>query len=184
MAERVGFEPTARCRVTGFQDQLLKPLGHLSIFTGAQTASGDGYYIGKASKCQSFFGIRIPIASPASILSFGGLLSIQRPFFHGAQYFSLRCRVPRVHLASKNLLGNIVNFHDNHAFRGNDSKFRNGYAVPEAAASVPTECGNSPPLFGWSCCVSRGPDDVLSARAKRPPAASQGLWQSTMPASY
>ena len=30
MAERVGFEPTARCRVTGFQDQLLKPLGHLS----------------------------------------------------------------------------------------------------------------------------------------------------------
>ena len=32
MAERVGFEPTARCRVTGFQDQLLKPLGHLSEF--------------------------------------------------------------------------------------------------------------------------------------------------------
>ena len=31
MAERVGFEPTARCRVTGFQDQLHKPLGHLSI---------------------------------------------------------------------------------------------------------------------------------------------------------
>ena len=30
VAERVGFEPTARCRVTGFQDQLLKPLGHLS----------------------------------------------------------------------------------------------------------------------------------------------------------
>ena len=31
MAERVGFEPTAPCGVTGFQDQLLKPLGHLSI---------------------------------------------------------------------------------------------------------------------------------------------------------
>ena len=30
MAERVGFEPTVRCRITGFQDQLLKPLGHLS----------------------------------------------------------------------------------------------------------------------------------------------------------
>ena len=29
MAERVGFEPTAPCGVTGFQ--LLKPLGHLSI---------------------------------------------------------------------------------------------------------------------------------------------------------
>ncbi len=31
MAERVGFEPTVRCRITGFQDQLLKPLGHLSL---------------------------------------------------------------------------------------------------------------------------------------------------------
>jgi hypothetical protein len=30
MAEKVGFEPTAPFRVTGFQDQLLKPLGHLS----------------------------------------------------------------------------------------------------------------------------------------------------------
>ena len=28
----MGFEPMARCRVTGFQDQLLKPLGHLSIY--------------------------------------------------------------------------------------------------------------------------------------------------------
>ena len=33
MAERVGFEPTAPCGVTGFQDQLLKPLGHLSIMS-------------------------------------------------------------------------------------------------------------------------------------------------------
>ena len=33
MAERVGFEPTVRCRITGFQDQLLKPLGHLSVYT-------------------------------------------------------------------------------------------------------------------------------------------------------
>ena len=30
MAERVGFEPTVRCRITGFQDRLLKPLGHPS----------------------------------------------------------------------------------------------------------------------------------------------------------
>ena len=28
--EKVGFEPTAPFGVTGFQDQLLKPLGHLS----------------------------------------------------------------------------------------------------------------------------------------------------------
>ena len=33
MAERVGFEPTVPLSITGFQDQLLKPLGHLSIFT-------------------------------------------------------------------------------------------------------------------------------------------------------
>ena len=31
-AEKVGFEPTAPCGVTGFQDQLLKPLGHLSVY--------------------------------------------------------------------------------------------------------------------------------------------------------
>ena len=30
MAERVGFEPTVPCGITGFQDRLLKPLGHLS----------------------------------------------------------------------------------------------------------------------------------------------------------
>ena len=32
LAERVGFEPTVPLSITGFQDQLLKPLGHLSIF--------------------------------------------------------------------------------------------------------------------------------------------------------
>ena len=31
MAERVGFEPTVRRRITCFQDRLLKPLGHLSM---------------------------------------------------------------------------------------------------------------------------------------------------------
>ena len=31
VAEKVGFEPTVPCDITGFQDQLLKPLGHLSI---------------------------------------------------------------------------------------------------------------------------------------------------------
>ena len=31
MAERVGFEPTVPLSITGFQDQLLKPLGHLSM---------------------------------------------------------------------------------------------------------------------------------------------------------
>ena len=30
--EKVGFEPTAPFGVTGFQDRLLKPLGHLSIY--------------------------------------------------------------------------------------------------------------------------------------------------------
>ena len=31
MAERVGFEPTVPLSITGFQDQLLKPLGQLSL---------------------------------------------------------------------------------------------------------------------------------------------------------
>ncbi len=31
MAERVGFEPTVHRCITGFQDRLLKPLGHLSV---------------------------------------------------------------------------------------------------------------------------------------------------------
>ena len=30
LAERVGFEPTVPRGITGFQDRLLKPLGHLS----------------------------------------------------------------------------------------------------------------------------------------------------------
>ena len=33
MAERVGFEPTVPFDITGFQDQLLKPLGHLSTIS-------------------------------------------------------------------------------------------------------------------------------------------------------
>ncbi|CDS82815.1 hypothetical protein BN1097_1110001 [Clostridioides difficile] len=36
MAERVGFEPTAPFEVTGFQDQLLKPLGHLVAVIGVE----------------------------------------------------------------------------------------------------------------------------------------------------
>ena len=38
-AERVGFEPTVPCGITGFQDQLLKPLGHLSKHRLASIAS-------------------------------------------------------------------------------------------------------------------------------------------------
>lgn len=33
LAEREGFEPPAPCGVTGFQDQLHKPLGHLSALS-------------------------------------------------------------------------------------------------------------------------------------------------------
>ena len=45
LAERVGFEPTVPCGITGFQDQLLKPLGHLSI-------SREKYYIFSRFFCQ------------------------------------------------------------------------------------------------------------------------------------
>ena len=41
VAERVGFEPTAPFEVTGFQDQLLKPLGHLSIGDLSATRTRD-----------------------------------------------------------------------------------------------------------------------------------------------
>ena len=44
MAERVGFEPTARCRVTGFQDRLLKPLGHLSTFINKSAPKNMGRF--------------------------------------------------------------------------------------------------------------------------------------------
>ena len=37
----MGFEPMAPCGVTGFQDQLLKPLGHPSILSGPREA---GHY--------------------------------------------------------------------------------------------------------------------------------------------
>ena len=32
LAEREGFEPPVPCGITGFQDRLHKPLGHLSMF--------------------------------------------------------------------------------------------------------------------------------------------------------
>ena len=37
--EKVGFEPTAPFGVTGFQDRLLKPLGHLSIMSSTASIS-------------------------------------------------------------------------------------------------------------------------------------------------
>ena len=39
MAEGMGFEPMAPYGVTGFQDQLLKPLGHPSILKTVQFLS-------------------------------------------------------------------------------------------------------------------------------------------------
>ena len=45
LAERMGFEPMARCRVTGFQDRLLKPLGHLSTYYRHSEYNGFDYNI-------------------------------------------------------------------------------------------------------------------------------------------
>ena len=36
--EKVGFEPTVPFGITGFQDQLLKPLGHLSELSATNSA--------------------------------------------------------------------------------------------------------------------------------------------------
>ena len=59
MAERVGFEPTVGCPITSFQDWLLKPLGHLSVFkTGSLNRSDISPHILNYSipgeKCQGF----------------------------------------------------------------------------------------------------------------------------------
>ena len=57
--ERVGFEPTAPFGVTGFQDQLLKPLGHLSM--KQFPANRLTHYIGCLPACQGFFCFFIPV---------------------------------------------------------------------------------------------------------------------------
>ena len=51
MAERVGFEPTAPFGVTGFQDQLLKPLGHLSMSDTCKNRRG--VFIGDPSEIRT-----------------------------------------------------------------------------------------------------------------------------------
>ena len=60
MADRVGFEPTVRCRITGFQDRLLKPLGHLSVH--GQTIARPlrlNYFNTLFMTCQVFFSKKI-----------------------------------------------------------------------------------------------------------------------------
>ncbi|HBD87572.1 MAG TPA: hypothetical protein DC021_01390, partial [Tyzzerella sp.] len=55
---RVGFEPTAPYGITGFQDQLLKPLGHLSMkFSCFFLRSDLDYYILPTNGCQAFFSL-------------------------------------------------------------------------------------------------------------------------------
>ena len=49
--EKVGFEPTAPFGVTGFQDRLLKPLGHLSVWNASVRCVI--YNITEHTKCQS-----------------------------------------------------------------------------------------------------------------------------------
>ncbi len=50
LAERVGFEPTVRCRITGFQDQRLKPLGHLSV-TNTNSIAGRPVLVKQTVQC-------------------------------------------------------------------------------------------------------------------------------------
>ena len=54
LAEREGFEPPVPCGITGFQDQLLKPLGHLSIalFLSWKVSRDNRYIIISKAKCQ------------------------------------------------------------------------------------------------------------------------------------
>ena len=54
-AEKVGFEPTVPFGITGFQDRLLKPLGHLSMFKIARFLTGKTYCIINILMCQQPF---------------------------------------------------------------------------------------------------------------------------------
>ena len=56
LAERVGFEPTVGCPITSFQDWLLKPLGHLSMW-------GKLYHLQsqKSSKKRLFFSLFLKV---------------------------------------------------------------------------------------------------------------------------
>ena len=52
----MGFEPTVPSGITGFQDQLLKPLGHLSMRFSCLFLSSDlDYYILPSTGCQEVF---------------------------------------------------------------------------------------------------------------------------------
>ena len=53
----MGFEPTVPCEITGFQDQLLKPLGHLSSSEEVPVTRNVYYIITEASVCQQVFEI-------------------------------------------------------------------------------------------------------------------------------
>ena len=46
VAERVGFEPTVAYAITSFQDWLLKPLGHLSIWNTSFLRKGSVMFTG------------------------------------------------------------------------------------------------------------------------------------------
>ena len=74
LAERVGFEPTVPCGITGFQDQLLKPLGHLSELYNIYNQQHN-YSITKKSVCQAFFEKNFPKLKNGCIRCFVGYLT-------------------------------------------------------------------------------------------------------------
>ena len=53
LAEREGFEPPVPCGITGFQDRLHKPLGHLSLFSFVIIAKRPGYVKYAGAVCGS-----------------------------------------------------------------------------------------------------------------------------------
>ncbi len=58
MAERVGFEPTVPFDITGFQDRLLKPLGHLSL--NAQMITKSPHNVNEKASDNKKFSARMP----------------------------------------------------------------------------------------------------------------------------
>ena len=91
MAERVGFEPTAHCCVTGFQDQLLKPLGHLSELLGCEV-----YIIIPEKFCQVFC---------ANSVYSGAFVGILFSLFSAVQILTVLCRTENRKAKPQNRLG-------------------------------------------------------------------------------
>ena len=99
LAEREGFEPPVPFDITGFQDQRLKPLGHLS-----PDENRIDYYSGKSSLCQcllrkncgNFAGLQYKLlqGKGAALTDAPGRAALRRKT--GKQFFVSQCNAGKI----------------------------------------------------------------------------------------